>query len=70
MRVVDDDFLSRPALPRPRLVKGNRRRGGVIPHYIFATARNGLSIYTGRRALGRSLTLTLVAPLGGSQSSR
>lgn len=31
--------------PPPHLVKRNRR-GGVIPHYIFATARNGLSIYT------------------------
>jgi len=41
----------RSALP-DRLVKGNRRRGGVISHYIFATVRNGLSIYTGRRAFG------------------
>lgn len=37
---------SRSASP-PHLVKRNRR-GGVIPHYIFATARNGLSIYTAR----------------------
>lgn len=38
-------FRSRPS---PHLVKRSRR-GGVIPHYIFATARNGLSIYTGQR---------------------
>lgn len=49
----------------PHLVKRSRR-GGVIPHYIFATARNGLSIYAGQRARA----LTLVAPLGGNQSSR